>query len=245
MPIHAIVGVSAGALLGAYHAGVGWSIERCIHEVQQLNGGMLFALGASRTRWRPFAERARRLAGRIPEWLSLLDDASFERLHHGIERLGILAYDRISRTPVFAATGQDNDGLEIRHAARGSAAIPWLIGPIAARGRSREYRLVDGGVYDPLPVERAFEPPIDADIAIVVDVGLTPRALLRRHRLKRSPLMRRVVWVQPSVLRYASPFSPGSTTGALVESGERAITPDVLRRIRHLLDDSRSAPTPP
>ena len=233
VPIHGIIGVSGGALIAAYYVGIGWSVEECIAEVGQLDSKMLMGYGAARSRWRPLSSLGRRLAGRVPEWLSLLDAASFDRPHHGVEAVGILAYDVARREPVFFATGRDNDGVEMGWAARGSAAVPGVLGPIEVRGRSRTFRLVDGGVGDPLPVHRAFEPPFEATVAVAVDLARDPRAILRRRQLAARYGGGRIVWLRPRVGIYGTLLSRRGAMGRLVEAGERSIAPAALERIRH------------
>ncbi|PYT09869.1 MAG: hypothetical protein DMF49_00785 [Acidobacteria bacterium] len=238
VPIDAIVGVSAGALIAGYHAGVGWPVDECIGQVSQLGSRMLLAYGASRSRIPALSRMASGYAGRIEEWLTLLDRASFDVLHHGVKKIGILAFDLRSRRLILFATGQDNDGLGLGQAVRGSAAVPFILGPFSVKGRSSEYRLIDGGLVDSVPVERAFAPPISADCVIAVDIGRDPRGALRRRHLAKGPLKDRLVILRPRVGLGGTIVTRRGLVSRQVEAGERAVTPDALSRIRSWLPET-------
>ena len=242
IPIDSLIGVSAGALISAYHAGVGWDVEECIAQVSQLESGMLLSFAASRTRLAWLARIGRRRAQAVDEWLDLLEGASFEHPRHGFGKVGILAYDLDARQVVLFATGLDNDGIEMGAAARASAAVPGLLGPVRIQGRARVHRLMDAGTFEALPVARAFAAPFEADRVIAVDIGRDPRMLWRRRRFATGPFAGRVVLLRPRVRLTGTILTRRSATRRLVVAGEESVTPRALASIRSWLDGSRRVP---
>jgi NTE family protein len=59
----------------------------------------------------------------------------------------------------------------LEDAVRGAAALPGLFLPLTCAGRGREYRLIDGGVIDRLPVAAAFNPPFRPVQLVAVDIS--------------------------------------------------------------------------
>jgi len=57
-------------------------------------------------------------AGIIPESLERLDEAAGDHLHHGVERIGLVAYDLIAREEVFFHNRQAFFHWPMRRAAR-------------------------------------------------------------------------------------------------------------------------------
>jgi predicted acylesterase/phospholipase RssA len=70
---------------------------------------------------------------------------------------------------VFFHNLQDDFPLE--EAARGSAAIPGFFPSRRCVIAEREYRLVDGGVSNKLPVDKLFVPPFQPAQVLAVDVS--------------------------------------------------------------------------
>lgn len=233
IPIDSIVGVSAGALIAGYHAGVGWDADECIAQVSRLGSRMLLAYGVSHSRIPLLARLAWPSAEPVRRWVELLDAASFDRLHHGLRAIGVLAYDLNSKKVVLFATGQENDGVTISQAVRASAAVPFLLGPVRIRGREHEYRLLDGGVADAMPVSVAFAPPFSADFVLAVDITRDPRPGLRRLMPGlREDRSERLIVVRPRVASGGTIFTRRGSVRWQVRAGEECVTPEVIAQLR-------------
>ncbi len=173
VPIDAIVGCSVGAIVGAMHAAAGMEPDEMLQAARRLNAMSLFAFALSRWRVPVLSRAASRHAGAIPGYLERLERASFERLHHGVRRLGVLTFDLKSREEVFLLGGPGlPSALPVCSAVKASAAIPALFPPLRARLGGRKVLLADAGWFTAVPVERAFAPPLLARRVIAVDLSL-------------------------------------------------------------------------
>jgi NTE family protein len=164
-----IVGSSAGAIIGAFYAGVGLSLPELRAFGLNLTSRHLLRWALLRRLPARIRQRYAHLAGIIPEHLERLAQMSGRELHHGVERLGIVCYDVKQREEVFFHNLQADFPLE--EAARGSAAIPGFFPSRRCVIAAREYRLVDGGVSNKLPVDKLFATPFQPAQVLAVDVS--------------------------------------------------------------------------
>ena len=170
IPIDVIVGASAGAVVAAYYAAVGLTLDELIADAEQFRGRHLLAHSLNvRLHGRRSARLTRR-SGVIPERLAQLEHATFDRLHHGVRALGVVCHDLISRRPCYFATGADR-GVRLGDVVRASASIPFLLPSIdlTCPDNGVALRLTDGGMSDGLPVAFAQQPPLGATHLIVSD----------------------------------------------------------------------------
>src|SRR2546426_7385615 len=173
VPIDAIVGCSVGAIVGAMHAAAGMEPDEMLEAARRLNAASLFAFALSRWRVPVLSRAASRHAGAIPGYLERLERSSFDRLHHGVRRLGVLTFDLKSREEVFFLGGPGlPSSLPVSDAVKASAAIPALFPPLRARLGNRKLLLADAGWFAAVPIERAFAPPLLARRVIAVDLSL-------------------------------------------------------------------------
>src|SRR6267142_406927 len=166
--IDAIVGVSAGAVIGAYYAAVGLTLDELIADAESFRGRHLLAYSLNVQSGYRIERRFGSWCGVIPARLRQLEIATFDRLHHDVQRLGIVCHDVTAGCPRYFATGSDH-GIRLHEAVRASASIPRLFPVISVRSDGREMRLTDGGVSDSVPVAFARDPVIGATHVIVSD----------------------------------------------------------------------------
>jgi len=227
VPIDAIVGCSVGAIVGAMYAAAGMDPDEMLEASRRLTPLSLLAFAVSR--WRlPLASRAAlRHAGAIPGYLERLDRASFDRLHHGVRRLGVLVFDLLRREEVFVLGGPGHPApLPVASAVKASAAIPVLFPPLRARMGGRWRYLADAGWFTAVPVERALAPPLHARRVIAVDLSLLvcPRQARRSYwRHLQEDCGDRLVVLRPDVRGCGTIFSRRADPQRLSEAGERAV----------------------
>ena len=221
IPIDSIVGVSAGAVVAAYYAAVGLSVEELIADAANFRGRHLLAHSLNvRLRYK-FDGRLRPSCGVIPARLAQLEAARFDRLHHGVRRLGIVCHDLATRAPRYFT-----DGIEpvarLHDVVRASASIPWLFPSISPSG-DQTSRLTDGGLSDPVPIAFARSAPIGATHLIVSDCRWIGRAPAGDTR---------TIWIRHRAARAGTLWAPRRGLLQAVEDGESAVTDDILNRIR-------------
>jgi NTE family protein len=231
--IDSIVGVSAGAVIGAYYAAVGLTLDELVADAEAFRGRHLLAYSLNVQSGYRIERRFGSWCGVIPARLRQLEQAVFDRLHHGVQRLGIVCHDVNAARPRYFATGAEH-GVRLHEVVRASASIPRLFPPIPVRCDGDELRLIDGGVSDPVPVAFAHDPVIGATHVIVSD----SRWLGRVPATDPS-----TVWVRTRMADTGTVWSPRHGLLATVRSGEAAVTDDVLARIRRWFPDA--APTTP
>lgn len=223
----ALLGCSVGGIVAAMYAGVGLDPDGLLQGARRLDAGGLLAYALSRWRIPFLSERALRRAGAIPEYLERLERATFARLHHGVEWLGILAFDLGAREEVlFLGGGAAEPPLSLAGAVRASAAIPGLFPPLVARMNGRRRYLVDPGWSTSVPVERAFAPPLRARRVIAVDLSL--RVCLRQRgaaywRHLEETCGDRLVVLRPDVRGCGTIFSRPRDVDRLIAAGEEAV----------------------
>src|SRR5688572_15437726 len=152
-----MVGTSVGALIISFYAAVGLSLSEIRELGLNLTSRHLLAWAWLRRAPKSIQLRFENLSGVIPSTLRRLAETSGRRLHHGVERIGLLCYDRSTRSEVVFTNLQEHFPLE--DATRGAAAIPGLFPPRQCVIQGRLLRLVDGGVTNRVPVGELFEPP--------------------------------------------------------------------------------------
>jgi NTE family protein len=221
-----IVGVSAGAIIAGYYAGVGLSIEDMIADAPTFQGRHLIMHGMTLRAPEWIQPLLRRFCGVIPERLAQLDAARFDRLHHGVQSLGIVCHDRVAERSVYFSSASHH-GVPLAAVVKSSAAVPGLIPTRPVVQNGRRMHLVDGGVSDSLPCEFARAEGLGATHLIVSDCRRIPGA---------APDGPGVAYIRPE-LNGAGTFR--SPSGSLLESvrrGEDACSAEVLATIARWTD---------
>jgi len=162
-----------------------------------------------------------RFCGVIPERLRQLASASFDRLSHGIDRLGIVCHDLTTGRPRYFSTGADQ-GVSLADAVLASASIPRLFPAVAVCCDDGPIRLTDGGVSDAVPIAFARSRQLGATHVIVSDC----RWIGRRQDADES-----TVWVRPRMPETGTLWSPARGLISAVRDGAAALTPQALDRI--------------
>jgi predicted acylesterase/phospholipase RssA len=223
--IDVIVGSSAGAVVAGYYAAVGLTIDELFADAERFRGRHLLAHSLNlRLRGRLAGALTKR-SGVIPARLEQLEDAAFDRLHHGVSGIGVVCHDLTSGHPCYFATGADR-GVRLSDVVRASASIPHLIPPLPVRCRDdgSSLLLTDGGVSDCLPIAFAQRQPLSATHLIVSDCRW-----FAGHRPATSD---RVIYVRPRLQSTGTLWAPASTLASAVREGRKALTPAMLEMIR-------------
>jgi predicted acylesterase/phospholipase RssA len=224
VPISVIVGSSAGAVIAAYYAAVGLTLDELIEDAKNFRGRHLLAHSLNVRLHGPLAGALTKLSGLIPDRLTQLEAATFDRLHHNVRGIGIACHDVASGRPCYFATGADR-GVRLSDVVRASASIPLLLPPIRVESPNDRTTmlLTDGGVSDCLPVVFAQRPPLGATRLIVSDC--------RWFAGRRPPSSGRVVYVRPRLSSTGTLWAPASTLASAVRAGRRAVTREALETI--------------
>jgi NTE family protein len=224
IPIDVIVGASAGAVIAAYYAAVGLTVDALINDAAAFRGRHLMAHSVNVRLHGRWGAALGKLSGLIPERLGQLEGASFDDLHHNVRALGVVCHDVASGRPCYFATGADR-GVPLSAAVRASASVPGLFPPISVTADDRTMLLLtDGGVSDCLPIAFAQRPPLDATHLIVSDC--------RWFAGRRVATDERVVYIRPRLASTGTLWAPASTLVSAVREGRRAVTAEILRTIR-------------
>lgn len=236
IPIDTIVGCSVGAIVGALYAAGGLTPEALMAEARGLTPASVLSLAISYWNLPILSRRAALRTGRLREHLDLLGRASFDRLHHGVRRLGILTYDLLARREVLVYGGPGLPAtMPVRTAVAASAAIPVLFPPVPVRLNGRRRLLVDAGWYTTVPVEHCFAPPVSAQRVLAVDLAI--RLCVRQ----RSPVYwehlreacgERLLLLQPDVSRLSAMLPRRGDAERLVAAGEAVVSDAILDRLR-------------
>ena len=222
VPLHAIVGVSAGAVVAAYYAAVGLELEEMIQDAETFRGRHLLAHSVSVRCGSRLAAYLRSQCGVIPHRLRQLEEASFDRLYHGVSRLGIVCHDVLTRRPRYFGTGIHST-ITLSEAVRASASIPRLFPVVSVDREGEAFSLTDGGVSDPVPLTFAQRPEIGATHIVVSDCRAEAKAL--------PPADTHVLWIRPLMRATGTLWSPRPGLRSTVEAGEAAVTAEALRVI--------------
>ena len=223
IPLHTIVGVSAGAVVAAYYAAVGLDLDEMIADAGAFRGRHLLAHSLSVHCGRRLASRLHQWCGVIPDRLRQLEEADFDRLHHGVNRLGIVCHDLSTGRPRYFGTGFDQNVM-LHEVVRASASIPRLFPVVSVSSGGDALRLTDGGLSDPVPLTFAQQPAMDATHIIVSDCRWLEKGV-------RPPADKRSVWSRPLIRATGTLWSPHEGLLATVREGEAAVSSEILRVI--------------
>lgn len=222
LPIDVIVGSSVGAIIGAYYAAVGLTIDEIIEDAPRMRAKHLL--------WHSMRYRTPAWAhgwvsahsGIVPARLEALDRSSFDRLHHGVSALGVVCHDLQTRQPLYVSTN-DTHGLPLAGVVRASAAIVPLYPPWAGEADGKHVRLVDGGYSDTLPVEFARRSVLGATHLIVSDCRRTNEGLQSDET---------TIYVRPAIRGFGVVRRVSFSLPDAVAAGEAAVTDDLINRVR-------------
>ncbi len=233
-PIDVLVGVSAGAVIGAYYAAVGLDLDELIQDADAFRGHHLLTHSLAIRLPHRLGSALQSHCGVIPDRLRELEAASFDRLHHGVRSLGIVCHDVSARRPRYFWTGLEG-GPRLPDVVKASASIPGLFPPVCVACGREQYRLTDGGVSDPVPLAFARHPALGATHVIVSDcrwIGGVPATAGT------------TVWIRPRIADTGTLWSLRGGLLSAVRNGEAAVTESILARIREWLTrDARQAAT--
>lgn len=223
IPIDIIVGSSAGAVVAAYYAAVGLTLDELICDAREFRGRHLLAHSLNVH----LGHRLNRLlsgaSGLIPTRLEQLECATFDRLYHGIRGLGVVCHDLKSGGPRYFSTGCDR-GVSVSDVVRASASIPYLFPSVPVQCDEERLRLTDGGISDCLPIAFAQRPPLSATHVIVSDC--------RRLATGAPDGSDHLIYMRPRLLTTGTLWAPSSTLLAAVRDGVAAVTDEIVDRAR-------------
>ena len=224
IPLEVMVGVSAGAIIAAYYAAVGLSIDEMIEEASVFRGRHILMHGLtlrSHPSVKPFLLR---FCGIIPQRLAQRDGASFTSLHQGVQRLGIVCHD-IDRQQARYFSTIDSCGVRLADVARASAAVPGVMPPKTMMIGTDLVRLADGGLSDSLPVDFVRSPSLGATHVIVSDC---------RYSACGPPTTGdSLIYLRPNLDGIRPLRAPGSALTKAIERGEAAVTADVVDQMHN------------
>ncbi len=185
--IKEIVGTSVGALIVAFYAAIGMDLDAMADAGLSLKSSHLLSWSllrhaptATRNRWAHFA-------GVIPGHLQRLASGSFDRMHHGIDRIGIVTYDLVTKAQVVCNNVEPI--LRLEDAVRGAVALPHLFPPWRCTFNGRDFRLIDGGVTNRLPLDVLFQYPFRPVQVLALDISARP--IDRQTNIERVNVLKR------------------------------------------------------
>ncbi len=223
IPIDVMAGASAGAILAAFYAGVGLSVDDMIDHAPAFRGRHILMHGITLRSHRVLKPYLRRFCGIIPRRLEELEAAGFTNLHHGIKRLGIVCHDVDTNRPRYFSTAASFD-VRLSDVARASAAVPGVLPAKTITIKGQTVRLADGGLSDSLPVDFIRSSEMGATHVIVSDC---------RFSASRVPAADdSLIYIRPDLEGLRPLRGPRTALTMAVERGEAAVTPEVLERIR-------------
>lgn len=223
IPVDVMVGVSAGAIIAAYYAAVGLSIQDMIDHAPTFRGRHILMHGLTLRSHASLKPYLRRFCGVIPRRLEQLESASFTCLHHGIKRLGIVCHDVEHNRPRYFSTAE-SCGVRLADVARASAAVPGVLPAKTLVIGSDVVRLADGGLSDSLPIDFARSPLLGASHVIVSDCRYSPSTAPSGGES--------LVYVRPDLDGIRPLRAPRAALMTAVYRGEAAVTADILDQIR-------------
>jgi predicted acylesterase/phospholipase RssA len=223
VPIDIIVGSSAGAIVAAFYAAVGLTLEELVHDAREFRGRHLLAHSLNVRLGHRLDRVLGRASGLIPTRLEQLERATFDRLHHGVRKIGVVCHDLKSGRPRYFSTGCDR-GVCVSDVVRASASIPYLFPPVAVQCDEERLLLTDGGISDCLPIEFARRAPLSATHVIVSDC--------RWLAIGAPDSSERLIYVRPRLFTTGTLWAPSSTLLAAVQRGAAAVTDEIVDRAR-------------
>jgi predicted acylesterase/phospholipase RssA len=223
IPIDTIVGSSAGAIVAAYYAAVGLTLDELIRDAREFRGRHLLAHSLNVRLGHRLDRVLGKAAGLIPMRLEQLEAATFDRLHHGVRRIGVVCHDLKSGRPRYFSTGHDH-GVCVSDVVRASASIPYLFPSVPVQCGEKRLLLTDGGISDCLPIEFARRPPLSATHLIVSDC--------RWLATEAPDSSEHLIHVRPRLFPTGTLWAPSSTLLAAVRHGAAAVTDEIVDRAR-------------
>ncbi len=164
-----IVGTSVGAVVLTFYAVVGLSLDELRSAGLSIRSTHLLWWAILRRASQTTRARYSRFAGVFPEYIGRLAHADFDHLHHGIERVGIVVYDKCHQQQIVCDS--QNPCLGVEDAVRGSAALPGFFPAWKCKSQGRVRHLVDGGVQNRLPLDVLYVAPFQPQQILVVDIS--------------------------------------------------------------------------
>jgi predicted acylesterase/phospholipase RssA len=228
IPIDVIVGVSAGAIIAAYYAAVGLTVNEMVDQAPVFRGRHIIMHGLTLRASPALKPYLRRFCGIIPERLRQLEAGSFHSLHHGVQQLGIVCHDLIRNQPCYFSTTEPQ-GARLADVVRASAAVPGVLPSRAMTLGGRQVQLADGGISDSLPIAFAQSPGLEATHLIVSDC--------RREVSTPPPVGDHIVYIRPELNGIRPLRAPGRALMSAVWQGEAAVTDDLVERVQSWLAD--------
>jgi NTE family protein len=228
IPVDVLVGVSAGAVIAAYYAAAGVSLDDLVNDARTFRGRHLLLHSLNLHLGRRFGRALEPRCGVIPGRLRQLETARFDRLHHGVQGLGIGCHDVIAHAPRYFCTGADF-GLGLHDIVKASASIPLLFPKVAVAHGGERWFLADGGISDPVPIAFARRHPLGATHVIVSDCRWIGRMQATDEH---------TIWIRPPMPATGTLWTERGLAAA-VQQGEAAVTGEVLARVRRWISDSR------
>jgi NTE family protein len=224
IPVEVMVGVSAGAIVAAYYAAVGLSIDEMIDQAPIFRGRHILMHGLTLRSHASLKPYLRRFCGIIPRRLEQLEAASFTTLHHGLARLGIVCHDIDRNQPRYFST-LETCGVRLSDVARASAAVPGVMPPKTMMIGTDLVRLADGGLSDSLPVDFVRSPSLGATHVVVSDC---------RYSASAPPATSdSLIYLRPDLEGIRPLRAPGRALTKAIERGEAAVTADVVDQIHN------------
>jgi predicted acylesterase/phospholipase RssA len=223
IPVEVIVGVSAGAIIAAYYAAVGFTINEMVNDAPVFRGRHILMHGLTLRAHPAFKPYLRRFCGVIPQRLGQLEAGRFNALHHGIQQLGIVCHDLIRNQPCYFSTTADH-GARLADVVKASAAMPGVLPARTLTLDGEQYRLADGGLSDSLPITFARSPGLDATHLIVSDCRYAVQS--------RPPASDTLVYIRPDLDGVRPLRAPRPALMRAVWQGEAAVTEDIMQRIQ-------------
>jgi len=215
--------VSAGAILAAFYAAVGLSVQEMIEHAPTFRCRHILMHGITLRSHRVLKPYLRRFCGIIPRRLDELEAASFTNLHHGIKRLGIVCHDIDRNQPRYFST-VESCGVRLSDVARASAAVPGVLPAKAMTIEGHHVRLADGGLSDSLPVDFARSPQMGATHVIVSDCRFSPSTVPVAND--------RLIYIRPDLEGLRPLRGPRTALTMAVARGEAAVTREIIEQIR-------------
>lgn len=221
IPVEVMVGVSAGAIVAAYYAAVGLSVNEMIDQAPVFRGRHILMHGLTLRAHASLKPYLRRFCGIIPQRLQQLETASFTNLHHGVKRLGIVCHDIDRNQPRYFST-LESLGVRLSDVARASAAVPGVLPPKTMMIGANLVRLADGGISDSLPVD-FVRSGLGATHVIVSDCRYSATA--------PPPGDDSLIYLRPDLDGIRPLRAPATSMMKAVRRGEAAVTAHIVDQI--------------
>lgn len=232
--IRDIAGASVGALIGVFYAAVGLDAGELARAGHDLRSRHLLSWAIVRGAPGWVRRLGLRCCGAIPDYLRQAGAATFARLHHGVQRLSIVALDAATGELVICDGRSD---VTVEDAMRGAAAVPGVFPPRRCTDRGRELQLVDAGAVNSLPVDVLFREGGAPVQIVAVDISRAP--LQRARNREKIARLRREHPDVPIAVLYPETFGEGTLVysrgvpARLFEAGRAAA--------RQLVDGGRTS----